>query len=41
MMIEHSLKEDFMRAGGMAQVVEHLPGKCEAPSSNPRTIKGK
>jgi hypothetical protein len=29
------------RAGGVAQVVVHLPSKCEAPSSNPRTAKKK
>jgi hypothetical protein len=27
------------RAGGVAQVVEHLPSKCEALSSNPRRKK--
>jgi hypothetical protein len=26
------------RAGGVTQVAECLPSKCEAPSSNPRTI---
>jgi hypothetical protein len=26
-------------AGGMAQVVEHLPSMCKALSSNPRTAK--
>jgi hypothetical protein len=28
-------------AGGMSQVVEHLPTKCEALSSNPNTTKKK
>jgi hypothetical protein len=28
-------------AGGMAQVVGHLPSKCEALSSNPTTTKKK
>jgi hypothetical protein len=28
-------------AGGVAQVEEHLPSKCEALSSNPNTAKGK
>jgi hypothetical protein len=27
------------RAGGMAQVVQHLPGKCEVLSANPNTAK--
>jgi hypothetical protein len=27
------------RTGGTAQVVEHLPSKCEAPSSNSRTTE--
>jgi hypothetical protein len=27
------------RAGSMAQVVEHLPSKLEATSSNPNTAK--
>jgi hypothetical protein len=27
------------RAGGVTQVVEHLPHKCEALSSNPSTAK--
>jgi hypothetical protein len=29
------------RSGGMAQVVEHLPSKCETLSSNPSTGKKK
>jgi hypothetical protein len=29
------------RAGGMTQVVEHLPSKHKAPSSNPSTTKRK
>jgi hypothetical protein len=29
------------RAGGMAQVVELLPSKCEALSSNPSTTEKK
>jgi hypothetical protein len=29
------------RTGRVAQVVEHLPSKCEALSSNPRTSKKK
>jgi hypothetical protein len=29
------------RAGGVAQVVEHLPSKCEAVSSNPFTTTNK
>jgi hypothetical protein len=28
-------------AGGVAQVVEHLPSKCEAPSTNPSVSKKK
>uniref|UniRef100_A0A8C0ZRY8 Ig-like domain-containing protein n=1 Tax=Castor canadensis TaxID=51338 RepID=A0A8C0ZRY8_CASCN len=31
----------FRGAGGMAQVVEHLPSKCEALSSSPSTTKKK
>jgi hypothetical protein len=31
--------EGKMRAGGMAQVVEHLPSKREALNSDSRTIK--
>jgi hypothetical protein len=27
------------RAGGVAQVVEHLPSKCKALSSIPSTVK--
>jgi hypothetical protein len=30
-----------MRAGEVSQVVEHLPSKCEALSSNPSTAKKK
>jgi hypothetical protein len=33
--------EKRMRAGGVAQVVEHLPSKGEALSSNPRLQKKK
>jgi hypothetical protein len=29
------------RAGGMAQVIEHLPSKCEDLNSNPSTAKNK
>jgi hypothetical protein len=29
------------RVGGVAQVVEHLPSKCAAQSSNPNTARGK
>jgi hypothetical protein len=29
------------RAGGVAEVVEHLPSKCEALNSNPSTAKNK
>jgi hypothetical protein len=29
------------RAGVVIQMVEHLPGKCEALSSTPSTIKNK
>jgi hypothetical protein len=28
-----------IRAGGMSQVVEHLPSKCKALSSNPQYYK--
>jgi hypothetical protein len=28
-------------AGGMALVIEHLPSKCKALSSNPKYIKKK
>jgi hypothetical protein len=28
-------------AGGMTQVVEHLPNKCEAQNWNPSTVKKK
>jgi hypothetical protein len=28
-------------AGGMAQMIEHLPSNCEVPSSNPSTAKNK
>jgi hypothetical protein len=31
----------WIRACGVAQVVEHLPGKCEALSSNPLSPKKK
>jgi hypothetical protein len=34
-------KFPFYGAGGMAQVVEHLPSKYEALSSNPNTKKKK
>jgi hypothetical protein len=34
-------KLDRERAGGVAQVVEHLPRKCEALSSNPSPAKKK
>jgi hypothetical protein len=27
------------RAGGVTQAIQHLPSKCEALSSNPRTTK--
>jgi hypothetical protein len=27
--------------GGVAPVVQHLPGKCEALNSNPSTAKGR
>jgi hypothetical protein len=30
-----------MGAGGMTQVVEHLPSKCEALNPNPSTKKKK
>jgi hypothetical protein len=29
------------QAGGMAQVVKHLPSKCDALNSNPSTVKEK
>jgi hypothetical protein len=29
------------RAGGMIQVKDHLPSKCEALNSNPSTAKSK
>jgi hypothetical protein len=29
------------RTGGMVQVIERLPSKCEAQSSNPSTVKKK
>jgi hypothetical protein len=32
-------KKKKRRAGGVAQVVEILPSKLKAPSSNPGTIK--
>jgi hypothetical protein len=28
-----------IRVGGMTQVIEHLPSKGKAPSSNPSTTK--
>jgi hypothetical protein len=28
-----------VRAGGVAQAVQHLPSKCKARSSNPSTAK--
>jgi hypothetical protein len=31
------LEKTHKRAGGVAQVVDHLPSKCEALSSNPST----
>jgi hypothetical protein len=31
----------FLGAGGVAQVEEHLPSNCEAPSSNPSIAKKK
>jgi hypothetical protein len=34
-------KEGKKMAGRVAQVVEHLPSKCEMPSSNPSTIRKK
>jgi hypothetical protein len=34
-----SHKKKIKPAGGMTQVVEHLPNKCEALSSNPNTDK--
>jgi hypothetical protein len=34
-------KKSQKRAGGVAQVVELLPSKCEALSSNPNTAKKK
>jgi hypothetical protein len=34
-------KEKWNQAEGVAQVVEHLPSKHEAPSSNPNTAKKK
>jgi hypothetical protein len=33
------IKKLLFRTGGVAQVVEHLPSKCEALSSNPRIVK--
>jgi hypothetical protein len=32
---------DDTKAGGVAQVLEHLPSKCEALCSNPTTTKKK
>jgi ribosomal protein L23 len=34
-------KETKNRAGGVAQVVEYLPSKCKALSSNPSTARNK
>jgi hypothetical protein len=31
--------KNMLRVGGLAQVAEGLPGKCEAMSSNPNTTK--
>jgi hypothetical protein len=33
------VKSGNLGAGGVIQVVEHLPSKCEALSSNPSTKK--
>jgi hypothetical protein len=35
------LKSHALRAGRVAQVVEHLPSKCETQSSNPSTNEKK
>jgi hypothetical protein len=37
--VELILKNAFIRASGVAQVVECLPSKCEALSSNPTIAK--
>jgi hypothetical protein len=37
----HLQNNQSKRAGGVAQVVEHLPSKCKALSSNPKTKKSK
>jgi hypothetical protein len=33
------IKPLYFGVGGMAQALEHLPGKCEAVNSNPSTAK--
>jgi hypothetical protein len=38
---ERLFKELLEKGWGMVQVVEHLPGKPKAPSSNPSTAKRK
>jgi hypothetical protein len=40
-MIIPVLQMSKLRASVMAQVVEHLPSKCEAQSSNPSITKKK
>jgi hypothetical protein len=36
-----NFKKLSVRVGAMAQIVEHLPSKCEALSSNPHITMGK
>jgi hypothetical protein len=36
-----NLKKKHFRAGGVTQLVKHLPSKCEAPSPNPSAAKNK
>jgi hypothetical protein len=40
-LLEISWQEEALWAGGVTQVVERLPSKCEALSSNPNTVKKK
>jgi hypothetical protein len=39
--LQSKLKKEKERAGRVAQVVEHLPSKCEALSSNSSIVKKK
>jgi hypothetical protein len=40
-MFNQQLRMPWLGAGRLAQVVEHLPSKCEVLSSNPTTKKEK